>query len=348
MAPWSRSKISSHGARPGRVRTQRHAPSPGGRSARTRLTPPEVHALAGAVAWQWQPLALPVRGSFVTARSAALAAARAAGRSGAAAAADAREAGSRLAGGLSTAGSWSWAENGLAGVLIGDHRRHRLASGRLIAVRRRCSACSCSSAAVVVLLESSWSHDRGSRLVFEAAALAPSSATFSHPRPRRSCPVRGPPSSTTDGDDRPARLGARRDLLPGLSGSVRLERARPQAGSARGLGRAADRPWLQGRRPAGHRRASRLPRRPRGERAVPHADLRVGVEPPLPHLRLLRGRPAARRRRRPARAARRGARARDPGRPRWRVQPHRTWVLAVPPRPRGGRRLALPTLVPPR
>ena len=70
-------------------------------------------------------------------------------------------------------------------------------------------------------------------------------------------------------------------------------------------------------------------------------DLRVGIEPPLPHVRLLRGRPAAGRRRRPARAARRRSRARDPGRARWRVQPHRPRLLAVPPRPRGGRRVAL-------
>ena len=69
-------------------------------------------------------------------------------------------------------------------------------------------------------------------------------------------------------------------------------------------------------------------------RALPHADLQLGVEPPLPHVRLPGGRPAARRRRRPARAARRGPRARHAGRPRRRVQPHRPRLLAVPPRPR--------------
>jgi len=86
-----------------------------------RLTPAQVHALAGAVAWQWQPLALPVRGSLIAARTEALTAAKVAGRMGAAAAA---EQGARLAaigspGGLTIGRGWSWAENGLAGVLIG-------------------------------------------------------------------------------------------------------------------------------------------------------------------------------------------------------------------------------------
>ena len=60
----------------------------------------------------------------------------------------------------------------------------------------------------------------------------------------------------------------------------------------------------------------------------------------------LRGRSAARRRRRAAGAARRGPRARDAGRPRRRVQPHRPRLLAVPPRPRDRRRLAVSALVP--
>ena len=50
-------------------------------------------------------------------------------------------------------------------------------------------------------------------------------------------------------------------------------------------------------------------------------------------VRLRDGRPAARRRRRPARAARRGPRTRDAGRPRRRVQPREPGVLPVPPRP---------------
>ena len=51
----------------------------------------------------------------------------------------------------------------------------------------------------------------------------------------------------------------------------------------------------------------------RGQRALPDAGLPVGLEPPLPHVRLPRGRPAPRRRRGAARAARRGARARTSG-----------------------------------
>ena len=54
-------------------------------------------------------------------------------------------------------------------------------------------------------------------------------------------------------------------------------------GPLEAVGQPADRARLQGRRPAGHRRASRLPRGLRGQCAVPHADLRVGLEPPLPH-----------------------------------------------------------------
>jgi hypothetical protein len=86
-----------------------------------RLTDAEAHALAGAVAWQWQPLALPGRGSVVAARTEALAAARIAGRAGAAAVAEqqARRAVSEAPGGLWTAGRRGWAANGVAGVLVG-------------------------------------------------------------------------------------------------------------------------------------------------------------------------------------------------------------------------------------
>jgi len=86
-----------------------------------RLTRADVDALAGAAAWQWPPLALPVRGSFAAARSEALAAARGAGRGEAAV--GAMEAAARAAlgspGAGSIRGSWSWAENGLAAVLVG-------------------------------------------------------------------------------------------------------------------------------------------------------------------------------------------------------------------------------------
>ena len=83
-------------------------------------------------------------------------------------------------------------------------------------------------------------------------------------------------------------------------GAARLRAGRPD----RGLGRAADRPRLQGRRPVRGRRAARRAGRPRRQRALPDADLQLGLEPSLPRLRLPGGRPAARRRRRPARAAR--------------------------------------------
>jgi hypothetical protein len=86
-----------------------------------RLTAPQVHALAGAAAWQWQPLALPIRGGLVTARSEALAAAKIAGRATASVAAEheARNAAAGSPGGRSIARRWSCAENGLAAVLIG-------------------------------------------------------------------------------------------------------------------------------------------------------------------------------------------------------------------------------------
>ena len=104
--------------------------------------------------------------------------------------------------------------------------------------------------------------------------------------------------------------------------------------AARAVGRAADDARLQGRRPAGL-----------AERLDELADLgitalylnpvfSVGLEPSLQRLRLPDGRPAARRRRGAARAARRGPRPRDPGRPRRRLQPRRPRLLAVPPRPR--------------
>ena len=97
----------------------------------------------------------------------------------------------------------------------------------------------------------------------------------------------------------------------------------------------------------GRRRAPRPTSQDLGrQRALPDADLPVGLEPPLPHVRLPDGRPAPRRRRRAARAARRGARARHAGRARRRVQPHGSRLLAVPPRARERRRVAVPRLVP--
>ena len=86
-----------------------------------RLTPSQAHALAGAVAWRWMPLAVPGSGSVVAARAEAMAAARGARRSDAAAAAeaDARQAATESPGGRSIGGRWSWAENGIVAVGAG-------------------------------------------------------------------------------------------------------------------------------------------------------------------------------------------------------------------------------------
>ena len=74
-------------------------------------------------------------------------------------------------------------------------------------------------------------------------------------------------------------------------------------------------------------------------------DLPVGVEPPLPHVRLLPGRPAAGRRRGTARAHRRVPCARHAGGARRRLQPRQPRLLAVPPRPGDRAALALRRLV---
>ena len=86
-----------------------------------RLTPSQAHALAGAVAWRWMPLAVPGSGSVVAARADAMAAARGARRDAAAAAAeaDARQAATESPGGRSLGGRWSWAEDGIAAVGVG-------------------------------------------------------------------------------------------------------------------------------------------------------------------------------------------------------------------------------------
>ena len=97
---------------------------------------------------------------------------------------------------------------------------------------------------------------------------------------------------------------------------------------------AADGPWLQGRGPPWYRGAPRLSRGSRDQRALPDADLPVGRQPSIPHVRLPDGRPAARRERGAAPAARCRTRPRDPGRARWRVQSHRSRLLAFPPHPR--------------
>ena len=113
---------------------------------------------------------------------------------------------------------------------------------------------------------------------------------------------------------RHAGLGPRRGLLPGLPGPLRRERARPQARAAGAVGRAADQHTAsRAATCSGIVEHLAVPRGPRGQRALPDPGLPVGLEPPLPHVRLLHGRPAARRRRRAARAARRGPRTRACG-----------------------------------
>ena len=98
-------------------------------------------------------------------------------------------------------------------------------------------------------------------------------------------------------DRRCARLGSRRRLLRDLPRSVRGQRTGPEARPARAMGRSADVPRVQGRRPARDRRASRRPRGPRRDRALSHPDLPVRVQPSISRLRLPGGRPAAGRRR---------------------------------------------------
>ena len=103
---------------------------------------------------------------------------------------------------------------------------------------------------------------------------------------------------------RHARLGPGRGLLPDLPGPLRALRASPDARAARALGRAADRPRLQGRRPLRHRGATAGAARAGRHGALPDAGLRLRLQPSVPHLRLPGRRPPARRRRGPARAGR--------------------------------------------
>lgn len=85
------------------------------------LTAAQVRALDRAAAWRWMPLAMPSGGSVATARAEALIAARAAGREAAASAAElnARQAALGSPGATRSSRRWAWAENGLAGVVVG-------------------------------------------------------------------------------------------------------------------------------------------------------------------------------------------------------------------------------------
>ena len=147
---------------------------------------------------------------------------------------------------------------------------------------------------------------------------------------------------------RSARLGPRRRLLPGLPGPVRLERPGPQAGPARALGRARRRSMATRVETSRPRRAARRAGRSRDQRDLPEPDLQRRLQPPLQRLRLHVRRSVAGRRRRAPRAPRRSPRPRNPDHPRRGLQPRRSGFLAVPPRPRGGRRIAVSRVVLPR
>ena len=135
------------------------------------------------------------------------------------------------------------------------------------------------------------------------------------PRCARSVPGASPapPRAQASSECRHARLGSGRGVLPDLPGSIRRQRPRPQARFGGAVGHAADHARLQGWRPARDRRAPRLPRGSRRQRDLHDPDLPVRLEPSLPHVRLLQGRPAAGRRRGPSRAARPSPRARTSG-----------------------------------
>jgi hypothetical protein len=139
-----------------------------------RLTPAEAHAVVGAVAWRWQPLAPPVRGSFAAIRSDALAAARAAGRADAANRAMDQAAAAALGspGGRSTGGNWSWAENGLAAVMIGIIGGIVAANAGFVPVAIAFGVLAAIGAAVLLAVDSGRVARRRLQVGVEGAALA--------------------------------------------------------------------------------------------------------------------------------------------------------------------------------
>ena len=273
-------------------------PSPIGRAR--RLTDAEARALAAAVGWEWQPLALPGRGSFVAAANQALAAAEVAGRAGAAA--------------LAVDGVPGW----LSPRVVTGARQPPTEAGRrtaspaslldrirAIVVQRPGSSCpppasfcwrwpgspSCCGSKSRLHGATTCRGGRGGR------------GTGAHrPRPR---PIRDERDPRTTVVRRDARLtdecrhpglGPGRDLLPGLPQPVRRERPRPQAGRPRAVGRTADDADL--RRKAATCAASWSVWDYLADLGVTAIYLtpifQVGLEPPLSHLRLFRGRSAAR------------------------------------------------------
>jgi hypothetical protein len=139
-----------------------------------RLTPAEAHALAGAVAWRWQPLAPPIRGSFAATRTDALAAARAARRSEAATRAIDQAAAAALGspGGRSIGGSWSWAENGLAAVLIGVIGAIVATNAGFVPVAIAFGVVAAVGAGVLLVVDSGRVARRRLQIGVEGAALA--------------------------------------------------------------------------------------------------------------------------------------------------------------------------------
>lgn len=139
-----------------------------------RLTPAEAHAIVGAVAWRWQPLTPPIRGSFAATRTDALAAARAAGRADSAVRAMDQAATAALdsPGGRSLGGSWTWAENGLAAVLIGVIGAIAAANGGFVPVAIAFGILAALGAAVLLVVDSARVARRRLRIGVEGAALA--------------------------------------------------------------------------------------------------------------------------------------------------------------------------------
>jgi hypothetical protein len=139
-----------------------------------RLTDAEAHALAGAVGWQWQALALPGRGSFVAARSEALAAAKVAGRAGAATAVgqQARRAAFEAPGEGTAARHRGWTENGLAGVLLGTIGAVVCASAGLLVPAAAFGLLAIVGFAVLLRVESAFVARRRLAAGVEGAALA--------------------------------------------------------------------------------------------------------------------------------------------------------------------------------
>ena len=135
-----------------------------------------------------------------------------------------------------------------------------------------------------------------------------------HRRHRAARPLAVPGSGRRgDGAARGARLGARRGDLPDLPRPLRKRRPLDRSAGRAAVGDGAAGTRVLGRRPGGDRLSPGLLGAAGGGGALPHADLRLALQPPLRHGRLPDRRPAAGRQRGAARDGGRGARGRDPG-----------------------------------